>query len=127
MIGCGHEEEGAGLLSFGLDSLEETGQKRDTIAQERSSREVVSLSGEEENAKFDLGCVKLKLPVGHPNRDIQEAVGISRLEPRREGSGLEIKICLSSGCRWQSAPGEWMKSSRKSKEQEVEELQVVLW
>ena len=85
------------------------------------------MSREEENAKFDLGCVKLKLPVGHPNRDIQEAVGISGLDPRREGSGLEIKIWLSSVCRWQSKPGEWMKSSGKSKEQEVEELQVVLW
>ena len=62
------------------------------------------MSGEEENAKFDLGRVKLKLPLGHPNRDIQEAVGISHLEPRREGSGLEIKIWLSSGCRWQSEP-----------------------
>ena len=53
------------------------------------------MSGEEENAKFDLGRVKLKLPLGHPNRDIQEAVGISHLEPRREESGLEIQIHAS--------------------------------
>lgn len=100
--------------------------KNETFLPKKGAPERVSLSGEEENAKFDLGRVKLKLPVGHPNRDIQEAVGISGLDPRREGSGLEIKIWLSSVCRWQSKPGEWMKSSRKSKEQEVE-LQVVLW
>lgn len=35
--------------------------------------------------------------MGHPNRDVQEAAGNSGLEPRREGSGLEIKICCHQG------------------------------
>lgn len=54
---------------FWLDSLHETGQKQDPTAQGRDHREAVAFCGEEENAKFDLGHLKMRLPMGHPNRN----------------------------------------------------------
>lgn len=60
--------------------------------------------------------------MGHPNRDGQEAGEISGLGPRRERSGLEIKIWESLPCGWQWRPKECIKSPRKSGEQEVRKL-----
>lgn len=66
----------------------------------------------------------MRLPVGHPDRDAQEAVEISNLGAQTEQSGLTIKIWDLSGCRWQLKPEEWMKSPRKSKKQEIRDLRV---
>lgn len=43
-----------------VDSLDEIGQKQDTVAQGRDHKEAVGFSGEEEDAKFDLGHVKMR-------------------------------------------------------------------
>lgn len=66
----------------------------------------------------------MRLPVGYPNRAVQEAGEISGLEPRRERSELEIKIWESLACGWQLKPEEWIKSPRKSGEQEIRKVRV---
>lgn len=69
MIACRHEEEGGVEENCSVSGFIYWVKQDKNKTQGRDHREAVDFDGEEENAKFVLGHVKMRLPVGQPNRD----------------------------------------------------------